>query len=162
MRVEIAEIKPRQKYSLAKIAKLNTGKVYGNAISAWGIEQRGSHFGSFSFLCSTKVAGGHFITQRENPPALYDIHAFSPGFSGDLFIENLCTAKPPFQPGGHNVFHGCLLFKCFTYFPPPTVPMCFLSGSIPLNSFCKFSILASTCSILSIIAFCLRSSSRLE
>ena len=104
MRVEIAEIKPRQKYSLAKIAKLNTSKVYGNAISAWGIEQRGSHFGSFSFLCSTKVAGGHFITLWENPPALYDIHAFSPGFSGDLFIENLCTAKPPFHSGGHNVF----------------------------------------------------------
>ena len=102
LRVEIAEIKPRQKYSLAKIAKLNTGKVYGNAISAWGIEQRGSHFGSFSFLCSTKVAGGHFITPRENPTALYDIHAFSLGFSGDLFIENLCTAKPPFHSGGHK------------------------------------------------------------
>ena len=102
MRVEIAEIKPRQKYSLAKIAKLNTGKVYGNAISAWGIEQRGSHFGSLSSLCSTKVAGDHFITPRENPPTLYDIHAFSPGFSGDLFIENLCTAKPPFHSGGHK------------------------------------------------------------
>ena len=102
MRVEIAEIKPCQKYSLAKIAKLNTGKVYGNAISAWGIEQRGSQFGSFSFLCSTKVAGGYFITPWENPPALYDIHAFSLGFSGDLFTENLCTAKPPFHSGGHK------------------------------------------------------------